>query len=172
VRTAAGPAGALVNPVRLRIIDLIDNRTCAISKLLRRVGSLRSESLTASCGAGGCRHSWHPSRWEADSLLSFHCQGKKVCELMFDVLRAQVKNGQRVGVCCVPGILFSFAILGLQCVVAFPVVRPELASIRRIRNRDLDLVPFSVCRCMRSVSKHVLAPKFTAKKSALFRELC
>jgi len=29
---------ALVNPVRLRIIDLIDNRTCAISKLLRELG--------------------------------------------------------------------------------------------------------------------------------------
>src|SRR6266576_659370 len=97
---------------------------------------------------------------------------QQVCELMFDVLHAQVKNGQRLGVCCVPGLLFSLAILGLQCVVALPVVRPELASIGRIRNRDLDLVPFSVCRCMRSVSKHVLTPKFTAKNSALFRELC
>jgi DNA-binding transcriptional ArsR family regulator len=34
----AGTCKALVNPVRLKIIDLIDNRTSAVSELLRELG--------------------------------------------------------------------------------------------------------------------------------------
>jgi DNA-binding transcriptional ArsR family regulator len=69
----AGICKAFAHPVRLKILDLVAKRTRPVSELHRRTGK------------------------------QVHCflaipEVKEACALISDVLRAQVKNGRRLGV--------------------------------------------------------------------------
>lgn len=94
----AGICKAFANPVRLRILDLVAQRARPVSELHQRLGISEanlSQHLSVLRGAGVIA-----TRRTGKQV---HCylaipEVKQACALISDVLRAQVKNGQRLGV--------------------------------------------------------------------------
>ena len=94
----AGICKAFANPVRLKILDLVARRVRPISELHERLG-ISEANL-----------SQHLAVLRAAGVIATRRTGKKVycyltipevkqaCALISDVLRAQVKNGLRLGV--------------------------------------------------------------------------
>ena len=94
----AGICKAFANPLRLKILDLVAQRTRSVSELHDRLGISEanlSQHLAVLRGAGViCTRR---------TGKQVHCylaipEVKQACALISDVLRAQVKNGQRLGV--------------------------------------------------------------------------
>lgn len=94
----AGICKAFANPVRLKILDLVAQRSRPVSELHQRLGISEanlSQHLAVLRGAGVIA-----TRRTGKQV---HCylaipEVKHACALISDVLRAQVKNGQRLGV--------------------------------------------------------------------------
>ena len=94
----AGICKAFANPVRLKILDLVAQRPRPVSELHERLGVSEanlSQHLAVLRGAGVIA-----TRRTGKKV---HCylaipEVKQACALISDVLRAQVKNGQRLGV--------------------------------------------------------------------------
>ena len=94
----AGICKAFANPVRLKILDLVAQRARAVSELHQRLGISEanlSQHLAVLRGAGVIA-----TRRTGKQV---HCylaipEVKKACALISNVLRAQVKNGQRLGI--------------------------------------------------------------------------
>jgi DNA-binding transcriptional ArsR family regulator len=94
----AGICKAFANPVRLKILDLVAKRACPVAELHQQLGislANRSQHLAVLKAAGvvGTRRTGK----------QVHCylaisEVKQACALLCDVLRAQVKNGQRLGI--------------------------------------------------------------------------
>ena len=87
----------LANPIRLRILDLIHRGTCSVSELRRelRISEANlSQHLGVLKGAGMV-----VTRREGKHTRCYLPipETKKICDVMSDVLRAQVKNDQRFG---------------------------------------------------------------------------
>jgi DNA-binding transcriptional ArsR family regulator len=94
----AGICKAFANPIRLKILDLVAKRARPVSELHQRlqisVANL-SQHLAVLKAAGVIA-----TRRTGKQV---HCylaipEVKQACALISDVLRAQVKNGQRLGV--------------------------------------------------------------------------
>jgi ArsR family transcriptional regulator len=89
---------AFANPVRLRILDLIAQRPYAAAELQKEL-SISKANL-----------SQHMTVLKAAGVVSTHREGKQVycslaipevkqaCHLIRDVLRAQIRSGQRLAV--------------------------------------------------------------------------
>jgi len=94
----AGICKAFANPVRLKILDLVAQRSRPVSELHQRLGISEanlSQHLAVLRGAGVIA-----TRRTGKTV---HCylaipEVKQACALISDVLRGQVKNGQRLGV--------------------------------------------------------------------------
>jgi ArsR family transcriptional regulator len=94
----AGICKAFANPVRLKILDLVAQRERPVSELHERLGisdANLSQHLAVLRGAGVIA-----TRRDGKQV---HCylaipEVKQACALISDVLRAQVKNGRRLGV--------------------------------------------------------------------------
>ena len=94
----AGICKAFANPLRLKILDLVAQRTRSVSELherLRISEANLSQHLAVLRGAGVISTRRTGKR--------VHCylaipEVKQACALISDVLRAQVKNGQRLSV--------------------------------------------------------------------------
>lgn len=94
----AGICKAFANPVRLKILDLVAQRSRPVSELHERLGISEanlSQHLAVLRGAGVIA-----TRRTGKQV---HCylaipEVKQACTLISDVLRAQVKNGQRLAV--------------------------------------------------------------------------
>jgi ArsR family transcriptional regulator len=94
----AGICKAFANPVRLKILDLVAQRARPVSELHERLGisdANLSQHLAVLRGAGVIA-----TRRDGKQV---HCylaipEVKQACALISDVLRAQVKNGRRLGV--------------------------------------------------------------------------
>ena len=94
----AGICKAFANPVRLKILDLVAQRPRPVSELHQRLEISEanlSQHLAVLRGAGVIA-----TRRTGKQV---HCylaipEVKQACALISDVLRAQVKNGQRLGV--------------------------------------------------------------------------
>lgn len=94
----AGICKAFANPLRLKILDLVAQRSRPVSELRQRLGISEanlSQHLAVLRGAGVIA-----TRRTGKQV---HCylaipEVKQACALISDVLRAQVKNGQRLGV--------------------------------------------------------------------------
>ena len=94
----AGICKAFANPVRLKILDLVAQRARPVSELHERLGISEanlSQHLAVLRGAGVIA-----TRRTGKQV---HCylaipEVKQACSLISDVLRAQVKNGQRLGI--------------------------------------------------------------------------
>ena len=94
----AGICKAFANPLRLKILDLVAQRSRPVSEHLQRLGISEanlSQHLAVLRGAGVIA-----TRRTGKQV---HCylaipEVKQACALISDVLRAQVKNGQRLGV--------------------------------------------------------------------------
>jgi len=94
----AGICKAFANPTRLKILDLVAARARPVSELHQRLGISRANL------------SQHLSILRAAGVLSTSRTGKKThchlaipevkqaCSLIHDVLRAQIRNGQRLGI--------------------------------------------------------------------------
>jgi ArsR family transcriptional regulator len=94
----AGICKAFANPVRLKILDLVAKRARPVSEIRQRLG-ISEANL-----------SQHISVLKAAGVVGTHRTGKQVhcflaipevkaaCSLISDVLRAQVKNGRRLGI--------------------------------------------------------------------------
>ena len=89
---------AFANPIRLKILDLVAQRPRPVSELHQRLGISEanlSQHLAVLRGAGVIA-----TRRTGKQV---HCslaipEVKQACALISDVLRAQVKNGRRLGV--------------------------------------------------------------------------
>ena len=94
----AGICKAFANPVRLKVLDLVAQRARPVSELHQRLGISEanlSQHLAVLRGAGVIA-----TRRTGKHV---HCylaipEVKQACALISDVLRAQVKNGQRLGI--------------------------------------------------------------------------
>ena len=94
----AGICKAFANPVRLKILDLVAQRSRPVSVLHQRLRISEanlSQHLAVLRGAGVIA-----TRRTGKQV---HCylaipEVKQACALISDVLRAQVKNGQRLAV--------------------------------------------------------------------------
>jgi len=94
----AGICKAFANPVRLKILDLVAQRARPVSELHQKLGISEgnlSQHLAVLRGAGVIA-----TRRTGKQV---HCylaipEVKQACALISDVLRAQVKNGQRLSV--------------------------------------------------------------------------
>lgn len=94
----AGICKAFANPVRLKILDLVARRTRPVSELHQRLGISEanlSQHLAVLRGAGVIA-----TRRTGKQVVCYLAipEVKQACALISDVLRAQVKNGQRLGV--------------------------------------------------------------------------
>lgn len=94
----AGICKAFANPLRLKILDLVAQRSRPVSELHQRLGISEanlSQHLAVLRGAGVIA-----TRRTGKQV---HCylaipEVKQACALISNVLRAQVKNGQRLRV--------------------------------------------------------------------------
>jgi DNA-binding transcriptional ArsR family regulator len=94
----AGICKAFANPIRLKILDLVAQRARPVSELHQRLGISEanlSQHLAVLRGAGVIA-----TRRTGKQV---HCylaipEVKQACALISNVLRAQVKNGQRLRV--------------------------------------------------------------------------
>ncbi len=94
----AGICKAFANPLRLKILDLVAQRPRPVSELHKRLRISEanlSQHLAVLRGAGVIA-----TRRTGKQV---HCylaipEVKEACALISEVLRAQVKNGQRLGV--------------------------------------------------------------------------
>jgi len=89
---------AFANPIRLRILDMIAQRPCAASQLQEQL-SISKANL-----------SQHMSILRAAGVIITHREGKQVycslaipevkqaCQLIRNVLRAQIRSGQQLAV--------------------------------------------------------------------------
>lgn len=94
----AGICKAFANPVRLKILDLVAKRARPVSELHQRLGISEanlSQHLAVLRAAGVIA-----TRRTGKQVHCFLAipEVKEACALISDVLRAQVKNGQRLGV--------------------------------------------------------------------------
>ena len=94
----AGICKAFANPVRLKILDLVAQRSRPVSELHQRLGVSEanlSQHLAVLRGAGVIA-----TRRKGKQVQCYLAipEVKLACALISDVLRAQVKNGQRLGV--------------------------------------------------------------------------
>ena len=94
----AGICKAFANPLRLKILDLVSQRARSVSELHDRLGISEanlSQHLAVLRGAGVI--STRRTGKQVHCYLAIP-EVKQACALISDVLRAQVKNGQRLGV--------------------------------------------------------------------------
>jgi DNA-binding transcriptional ArsR family regulator len=94
----AGLCKAFANPVRLKILDLVAQRARPVSELHQRLGISEanlSQHLAVLRGAGVI--STRRTGKQVHCYLAIP-EVKQACALISDVLRAQVKNGRRLGV--------------------------------------------------------------------------
>ena len=94
----AGICKAFANPVRLKILDLVAQRSRPVSELHQRLGISEanlSQHLAVLRGAGVI--ATRRTGKQVQCYLAIP-EVKQACALISDVLRAQVKNGQRLGV--------------------------------------------------------------------------
>lgn len=94
----AGICKAFANPVRLKILDLVAQRSRPVSELHQRLGISEanlSQHLAVLRGAGVI--STRRTGKQVHCYLALP-EVKRACALISDVLRAQVKNGQRLSV--------------------------------------------------------------------------
>jgi len=94
----AGICKAFANPVRLKILDLVAKRARPASELHQRLGISEanlSQHLAVLRGAGVIA-----TRRTGKQVYCYLAipEVKQACALISDVLRAQVKNGQRLGI--------------------------------------------------------------------------
>jgi len=94
----AGICKAFANPVRLKILDLVARRARPVSELHERLGISEanlSQHLAVLRGAGVIA-----TRRTGKQVYCYLAipEVKQACSLISDVLRAQVRNGQRLGV--------------------------------------------------------------------------
>ncbi len=94
----AGICKAFANPVRLKILDLVAQRARPVAELHERLGISEanlSQHLAVLRGAGVIT-----TRREGKQVRCYLAipEVKQACALISDVLRAQVKNGQRLGI--------------------------------------------------------------------------
>lgn len=94
----AGICKAFANPLRLKILDLVAKRPRAVSELHQRLDisdANLSQHLAVLKAAGvvGTRRTGK----QVQCYLAIP-EVKEACALISDVLRAQVKNGQRLGI--------------------------------------------------------------------------
>ncbi|MFZ0808937.1 MAG: metalloregulator ArsR/SmtB family transcription factor [Candidatus Sulfotelmatobacter sp.] len=92
----AGICKAFANPVRLKILDLVGNRAYPVSELRRRLGVSEanlSQHLAVLKAAGIVATSRTGKRVFCYIAIP---EVKQACSLVCDVLRAQVKKGQRL----------------------------------------------------------------------------
>ena len=94
----AGICKAFANPLRLKILDLVAQRSRPVSELHQRLGISEanlSQHLAVLRGAGVI--ATRRIGKQVDCYLAIP-EVKRACALISDVLRAQVKNGQRLRV--------------------------------------------------------------------------
>lgn len=94
----AGICKAFANPLRLKILDLVAKRPRAVSELHQRLDisdANLSQHLAVLKAAGvvGTRRTGK----QVQCYLAIP-EVKEACALISNVLRAQVKNGQRLGI--------------------------------------------------------------------------
>ena len=92
----AGICKAFANPVRLKILDFVGNRAYPVSELRRRLGVSEanlSQHLAVLKAAGIVATSRTGKRVLCYIAIP---EVKQACSLVCDVLRAQVKKGQRL----------------------------------------------------------------------------
>lgn len=89
---------AFANPIRLRVLDLIAQRPCAVSELQEELAISRANL------------SQHLTILKAAGVVTTHREGKQVycslaipeveqaCHLIRSVLRAQIRTGQQLAV--------------------------------------------------------------------------
>lgn len=87
---------AFANPVRLKILDLVGNKACAVADLRRRLGVSEanlSQHLAVLKAAGVIATSRTGKRVFCHIAIP---EVQQACSLVCDVLRAQVRNGRRL----------------------------------------------------------------------------
>ncbi len=92
----AGICKAFANPVRLKILDMVSKGDCPVSEIRERLGiSLANLSqhlaVLKAAGVVGTRREGK----QVHCFLAIK-EVKQACSLISDVLRAQVKNEQRL----------------------------------------------------------------------------
>jgi DNA-binding transcriptional ArsR family regulator len=94
----AGICKAFANPIRLRILDLVAKRARSVSELHQRLGISEANlsqhlAVLKAAGVVGTQRTGK----------QVHChlaipEVKQACALISDVLRAHIRNGQRLGI--------------------------------------------------------------------------
>ena len=94
----AGICKAFANPLRLKILDLVAKHSRPVSELRQRLGisdANLSQHLAILKAAGVVGTTRTGKQVECYLAIP---EVKEACALISDVLRAQVKNGQRLGI--------------------------------------------------------------------------
>jgi len=94
----AGICKAFANPIRLKILDLVASRSRPVSELHRRLGISKANlsqhlAILKAAGVLGTNRT--------GKQISCHLaipEVKQACSLIHDVLRAQIRNGRRLGI--------------------------------------------------------------------------
>ncbi len=94
----AGICTAFANPVRLKILDLVAKRSRGVAELHTRLGISEANlsqhlAVLKAAGVVGTRRTGK----QVQCYLAIP-EVKDACALLCDVLRAQVKNGRRLGI--------------------------------------------------------------------------